>query len=435
MASNYPGSLDSFDTIASDKKTSDSVGGRTHRQMHNDLGDAIEAVQTELGTDPAGASATVKARFDVIEANEWVTTARIDGEAVTAAKLAAGLAPRLPEWRAALASALTGGKARVSCVGDSWTFGFAATDKWEDGFPNLLRRKLNQIAPTRQGIILPSWNAINDPGRSFITVGSGWTTSAGYGPAAIGMLSAPAGTSAATSFGPFWCSGFIVYYMRRSNTGTFDIQIDSETAVNVGGTGADAIVSSTVMASSTGSHTLNVKNVATNNVIIMGVEPITGAAPGTGVYLSEAGAPGSKVADWDDTSAPWAAGQQIWTTHAPDLTIITLGINDQINDTVPATFKTRYDSLVQTARGSGSVLCVVQAGATADTYAYDWRAYADAIHEVAADQGASVCDLRGLWGGDIDAQSGVYDSGDNIHPNDAGHAAIADALFNAVGLS
>lgn len=67
MASNYPGSLDSFDTIASDKKTSDAVGGRTHRQMHNDLGDAIESVQTELGTNPSGSYATVKARFEAIE--------------------------------------------------------------------------------------------------------------------------------------------------------------------------------------------------------------------------------------------------------------------------------------------------------------------------------------------------------------------------------
>ena len=67
MASSYPGSLDSFDSIASDKKTSDVVGGRTHRDMHNDLGDAIEAVQAELGTDPAGAYATVKARFEAIE--------------------------------------------------------------------------------------------------------------------------------------------------------------------------------------------------------------------------------------------------------------------------------------------------------------------------------------------------------------------------------
>ena len=68
MASSYPGSLDAFDSIASDKKTSDVVGGRTHRDMHNDLGDAIEAVQAELGTDPAGAFATVKARLDALVA-------------------------------------------------------------------------------------------------------------------------------------------------------------------------------------------------------------------------------------------------------------------------------------------------------------------------------------------------------------------------------
>jgi len=75
VASNYPGSLDSFDTIASDKKTSDSVGGRTHRDMHNDLGDAIEAVQTELGTDPAGTFATVKARLAAYDAYAAKTSA------------------------------------------------------------------------------------------------------------------------------------------------------------------------------------------------------------------------------------------------------------------------------------------------------------------------------------------------------------------------
>ena len=75
MASNYPGSLDSFDTIASDKKTSDAVGGRTHRAMHNDLGDAIESVQTELGTDPAGTFSTVKARLDQLVAYAAKTSA------------------------------------------------------------------------------------------------------------------------------------------------------------------------------------------------------------------------------------------------------------------------------------------------------------------------------------------------------------------------
>jgi hypothetical protein len=85
VASNYPGSLDSFDTIASDKKTSDSVGGRTHRQMHNDLGDAIESVQTELGTNPSGSDATVAARLSAIEAGTNLATG-----AVTSAKIADG---------------------------------------------------------------------------------------------------------------------------------------------------------------------------------------------------------------------------------------------------------------------------------------------------------------------------------------------------------
>ena len=75
MASTYPGSLDSFTTIASDKKTSDSVGGRTHRDMHNDLGDAVEAVQAELGTDPAGSFSTVKARLDALVAYAAKTSA------------------------------------------------------------------------------------------------------------------------------------------------------------------------------------------------------------------------------------------------------------------------------------------------------------------------------------------------------------------------
>jgi len=88
VASNYPGGLDSFDTIASDKKMSDAVGGRTHRAILNDMGDAIEAVQTELGTDPAGGSATVKARFEVIEANDWVTADKIAANAVGSSELA-----------------------------------------------------------------------------------------------------------------------------------------------------------------------------------------------------------------------------------------------------------------------------------------------------------------------------------------------------------
>lgn len=63
MPSDYPGGLDSFTAVTASTKTATEAGGRTHADAHNDLGDAIEAVQAELGTDPAGTYATVKARL------------------------------------------------------------------------------------------------------------------------------------------------------------------------------------------------------------------------------------------------------------------------------------------------------------------------------------------------------------------------------------
>ncbi len=64
MASSYPGAFDSFPTITADKLLSDTVGGRAHRAMHNDMGDVIEAMQAELGLNPSGQAATVVARLD-----------------------------------------------------------------------------------------------------------------------------------------------------------------------------------------------------------------------------------------------------------------------------------------------------------------------------------------------------------------------------------
>ena len=59
MASNYPGAYD----VLSDPGTN-LAGPPTHSAMHNQLNDAIEAIEHELGLDPRGAFATVRARLD-----------------------------------------------------------------------------------------------------------------------------------------------------------------------------------------------------------------------------------------------------------------------------------------------------------------------------------------------------------------------------------
>jgi hypothetical protein len=47
---NYPGSLDSFTNPTGADDLDDSIGGRTHADMHADINDAMEAVQTALGS-------------------------------------------------------------------------------------------------------------------------------------------------------------------------------------------------------------------------------------------------------------------------------------------------------------------------------------------------------------------------------------------------
>ena len=63
----YPGALDDFAEASPPYLSDDDTTGRDHPARHDDLESAMEAVQGELGTDPAGGSATVKARLDALD--------------------------------------------------------------------------------------------------------------------------------------------------------------------------------------------------------------------------------------------------------------------------------------------------------------------------------------------------------------------------------
>jgi len=65
MASSYPGALDSF----TNPTATDSLNDPTvpHATQHADANDAIEAVQAELGINPAGTFDTVVLRLDDVD--------------------------------------------------------------------------------------------------------------------------------------------------------------------------------------------------------------------------------------------------------------------------------------------------------------------------------------------------------------------------------
>lgn len=65
MGTSYPSGLDNFtNPTAADTLDSATV---PHATQHANLNDAVEAIETELGTNPSGASATVVARLDALD--------------------------------------------------------------------------------------------------------------------------------------------------------------------------------------------------------------------------------------------------------------------------------------------------------------------------------------------------------------------------------
>jgi len=62
MPSSYPGGYDALTNPAG----GDDLTSPSHSGQHTDANNAIEAIQAELGLDPAGAQATVKARLDTM---------------------------------------------------------------------------------------------------------------------------------------------------------------------------------------------------------------------------------------------------------------------------------------------------------------------------------------------------------------------------------
>jgi hypothetical protein len=67
MAIQYPAALDNFvNPSATDTLNSVTV---PHHQQHTDLNDAVEAIQTVMGINPAASYLTVKDRMIAIESN------------------------------------------------------------------------------------------------------------------------------------------------------------------------------------------------------------------------------------------------------------------------------------------------------------------------------------------------------------------------------
>ena len=78
MATSYPGGLDNFtNPTAGDLLDSATV---PHADQHANINDAVEAIETELGTNPKGGFASVAARLDTIDTTSGVSVQQYGAE-------------------------------------------------------------------------------------------------------------------------------------------------------------------------------------------------------------------------------------------------------------------------------------------------------------------------------------------------------------------
>lgn len=77
-------------TVPSATRTNLTAMDTTHPADHNQIANALTDIVNVLGSTPAGASATVQQRLETIEANNWVTNARVADNAINTAEIVDG---------------------------------------------------------------------------------------------------------------------------------------------------------------------------------------------------------------------------------------------------------------------------------------------------------------------------------------------------------
>lgn len=139
MTTSYPGGIDSYTTKVNGVDTPDAA-------HINNLQDAVAAIETELGTDPAGAVATVSARIAALEGGdtERVRSVIIQPQAIFTVR------PQIPLFRADAALTIT--RIHIHCNDTTPTSELAGDLKFADDAAAFANAVVIDICDTTGGV-------------------------------------------------------------------------------------------------------------------------------------------------------------------------------------------------------------------------------------------------------------------------------------------
>ncbi len=345
----------------------------------------------------------------------------------------------LRKWRKAVSNArINTGQARLLCLGDSTTQAANAANDVVTGF-SYPTQMANQL--TARGIT----SAVIAGAKPFI--GSNTTDSrvalSGFAidTTGIGWVNyswKSTATSSTITFTPqFQTDRLEVYYARVSGAGTFTVDVGAGTLATVNTSGATAMLKQTVSATKA-SNTWTITHSVTGAVFITWLVAYDSTTGRT--LVLNGGHSGATTNDFTANGLGGSWGVQAhFPLLAPDLTIVSLGINDAVGATSPANYLSRLTTIVNSAKATGDVilLSIVPSNAALNAnYGTFEPQYVAALPALAASLGVAYVDVPwGRWGGSYTAANDLGYIADGIHPNNFGYSDMGAAVANVLGLS
>lgn len=355
-------------------------------------------------------------------------------------------------WKAARAAAGSS-LARVAVVGDSITQGFHCSDLRTKSWPSLLRSSLQTAYGDggsgyfTTGNTIPAFSTINTwPSNNYATVTGTWAVKGGTeGPGSTSIFNQNSAGSTVT-FPEVKGSVIVVWYMTDpAFPGSFSVTIDGVAQGTQPSNAQAAAVRAQVYNVSAGTHTVVVTTIgATGLTCIFGVTGLNSS----GVVLHNYGFNGRKSADFSLAAPTYGAPQSYsgGSGNPADLLIYALGVNDANTSVAVDTYLSNIRRHLDSVRGLGSmhgkvdVLFLMQHIGTFDASGTPlYHRYMQQIRGMAEAYGAAVVDMWARYynNWDLAADSGYWGDGtssglagtNTVHPSDAGHQAIANALL------
>jgi len=374
-------------------------------------------------------------------------------------------------------------QAAIVGIGDSITQGWGATDFMVDSWWAKLRSVLlagNTLAGDHYGLLYSDAFTTGTSGPTTATYPLlfGGTYNTDYGPNPSGYNYLAYNNGALTPFvtvtPPYDVVGFDILYIDVS-AGTWTYQVDSGSTTTITCTGSGSAANSivkkvSITGLSSGSHTLTINS--SSDAITCNVLGVTAYADtSAGLLFGNMGWPGmglitgsvanNALADtaqfppdrlalyqgYQGTTASPSSLTGFGFPAAPDLAIISFGVNDSYQGVSRADFRDALNRLIWSLRRGKSDACsiIICAMWAADGTAADSthvansdnadgfsNAYHDiksAMLECAQMNTCAFVDIHGAFGR-APVANGWIGSGD-IHPSDDGHSKIA-ALLSAI---